>query len=791
MKTPRTVFFTKPGLWLSLLCTAALLLAGCGGAGDANQAANAGTGGSANIRVNGMLLAASAQQPVVTSGSDDAALISSQIATAPKTLETISFALGTSNANARSVKWQFGNDASDVVGGQLTQTAALSNGVISSVTVAFKTAGIKTVTSTLYSTADASGTPLSTETIRMYVAGATVIKTASITGVLNGNTNIVKDGNTEATSLVLSGSYSSDLGADYNVQVFDAGSLLGVATSTPANKTWTYTANNLSPGAHTFTAKVVRTADSAAGKASDEYIVSVGNTVTASNSTPNIWDEFTLTLSNVWNTVRGVVFSVVNSGTELADPNANYTASENNGVWGSISMAFKTSGLKTITAKFFDNTNGTGTQVDTSTVQVNVGVGSVTQTATITDVKDGTTSIADNGSTSNTKPTITGTVNTALGTYYKVNVYDGTSPLTGNMTYGNPRTSWTFTPTTPLSTGSRTLTAKVATFDGVVTGSTSNSWTFTVNKYSPVVKAGGGSYDKTECVLDTSTGLMWEGKPASGKRGNPALDPNGRFINQLNNTSNGNAQGYVNAVNSGAGLCGFTNWRLPTKEELSGIVDRTVATSPKVDVNWFPNTQSSYYWTSSPYVGSSYYAWYVDFSDGNVSNGGRDYNGYVRLVRDTQKYSQLSKASGGVYDKTECVLDKSTGLIWEGKPAAGTKRGSPALDPNGAYTNKESDSLTTNAQGYVNAVNSGTGLCGFTDWRLPTKDELLGIVDSTVATSPKVDVNWFPNTQSAIYWTSSPYVGSSDLAWVVNFNDGYDYSLNRSSNGSYYVRLVR
>ncbi|MCX8501042.1 MAG: DUF1566 domain-containing protein [Alphaproteobacteria bacterium] len=85
----------------------------------------------------------------------------------------------------------------------------------------------------------------------------------------------------------------------------------------------------------------------------------------------------------------------------------------------------------------------------------------------------------------------------------------------------------------------------------------------------------------------------------------------------------------------------------------------------------------------------------------------------------------------------------------------------------------------TNTVGYVNYVNR-IALCGFTDWRLPTLKELrvmyqhrevLGIVGG-----------W--------YWSSSPYVDYSDLAWGVSFNDGNvddcDFRYGRN-----HVRLVR
>ena len=75
MKTPRILFFQTPRIWLSLLFTASLLLAGCGGAGGgAGSVAGTGEGVSnSNIRVNGQLVSAQVQAPAVTSGSDDAA----------------------------------------------------------------------------------------------------------------------------------------------------------------------------------------------------------------------------------------------------------------------------------------------------------------------------------------------------------------------------------------------------------------------------------------------------------------------------------------------------------------------------------------------------------------------------------------------------------------------------------------------------------------------------------------------------------------------------------------------
>ena len=155
----------------------------------------------------------------------------------------------------------------------------------------------------------------------------------------------------------------------------------------------------------------------------------------------------------------------------------------------------------------------------------------------------------------------------------------------------------------------------------------------------------GGTYAKTECVKDSRTGLVWEGKTASGLRAG-----SNRYTN-YDSTSSGqkwdgsnptqaeidastNSIGYVKAVNASA-LCGFTDWRLPTPDELLEIVESSK--SPTIDTFWFPNTQTSYYWSSSPYVGFSGSAWSVLFYNGYVYCCDFRLNGNaVRLVRASQ-----------------------------------------------------------------------------------------------------------------------------------------------------------
>jgi hypothetical protein len=156
----------------------------------------------------------------------------------------------------------------------------------------------------------------------------------------------------------------------------------------------------------------------------------------------------------------------------------------------------------------------------------------------------------------------------------------------------------------------------------------------------------------------------------------------------------------------------------------------------------------------------------------------------MRANVNTLSYSLVSGPSGATYDRTECVKDNVTNLIWEGKPATGLRAGSAE------YTNY-GDGRVGDSSTYVAAVNAQT-LCGYSDWRLPTPDELQGLVDYSVAyPGPNIASDWFPNTTQYPYWTSTAasIVGIPNATWYVNFFDGYVFVNYRYL--SLNVRLVR
>ncbi len=73
-------------------------------------------------------------------------------------------------------------------------------------------------------------------------------------------------------------------------------------------------------------------------------------------------------------------------------------------------------------------------------------------------------------------------------------------------------------------------------------------------------------------------------------------------------------------------------------------------------------------------------------------------------------------------------------------------------------------------------------------WRLPTKDELLSLVDKSKK-KPLIDTNAFPGTPTAMFWATRPEVNDNLNAWIVNFGNGRVYG-NTGSKVPY-VRLVR
>ncbi len=92
---------------------------------------------------------------------------------------------------------------------------------------------------------------------------------------------------------------------------------------------------------------------------------------------------------------------------------------------------------------------------------------------------------------------------------------------------------------------------------------------------------------------------------------------------------------------------------------------------------------------------------------------------------------------------------------------------------------------------WSNAVNFCDDLvyAGHSDWRLPSRTELISLMDSTHKSPSLPDKHPFLDVRNSHYWSSTPHAGNTGFAWYVNLNYGYvsDYSIALS----FYVWPVR
>lgn len=151
-----------------------------------------------------------------------------------------------------------------------------------------------------------------------------------------------------------------------------------------------------------------------------------------------------------------------------------------------------------------------------------------------------------------------------------------------------------------------------------------------------------------ECLRDEQTGLVWELKTNNGGLQDRdweyswyqsnIVGPDELLGHQAptnancGGLSNCNSEVYAAAIN-GQAPCGFSDWRLPSVDELLTIINGD-SVSPALDSNYFPNHgTTALYWSNNSAATPIFYGWYVDLATGSVGTVSKDQLLSLRLVR--------------------------------------------------------------------------------------------------------------------------------------------------------------
>jgi hypothetical protein len=134
------------------------------------------------------------------------------------------------------------------------------------------------------------------------------------------------------------------------------------------------------------------------------------------------------------------------------------------------------------------------------------------------------------------------------------------------------------------------------------------------------------------------------------------------------------------------------------------------------------------------------------------------------------------------------VKDNNTGLMWQ-KCSIG-QNNDLSCSGTATFHNwfQASGTYNTSFNLYSQSVCGSLNLGGHSDWRLPTKKELISMVD--YAHGPTIRPAYFPNTDESLYWSSTTLASNPSYAWYLCIYDGY-VVCHGFKVDDYYVRCVR
>ncbi len=225
-----------------------------------------------------------------------------------------------------------------------------------------------------------------------------------------------------------------------------------------------------------------------------------------------------------------------------------------------------------------------------------------------------------------------------------------------------------------------------------------------------------------------------------------------------------------NAIALTSSFAAYSDWRLPSIDELASIVENTVA-APSINTSIFPSTPITKQWSSTHSPWANFAKWSVDFNTG-MSRGDQDKNNAysIRMVRGARTSVNGASTANFSDNGDGTVVHIKTALTWKRCPEGMSWSGQDCSGSIKKYVWADAFTLTSNHAGH-------------TDWRLPTNSELSSLVDHHAM--PAISTSIFPSSNSP-FWTST---SRFDDAWYIDFSSGSNTTINKTMPAN--VLMVR
>lgn len=278
-------------------------------------------------------------------------------------------------------------------------------------------------------------------------------------------------------------------------------------------------------------------------------------------------------------------------------------------------------------------------------------------------------------------------------------------------------------------------------------------------------------------VTDNLTGLIWApdaGTPSGACTGGKKDWPG--------------ALSYVACLNNNNYLS-RSDWRLPNINELESLINAEPANNAvwlKNPAQGFSNVQEEYYWSSTTLAGGSAQAWSVHMSEGHVVNRDKTENCWVWPVRGTTVAAGLWKTGQTTIYEVGDDGDLQSGTAWpipRFSAGTGTQAGCVTDNLTGVTWVRDLGGMMTWQEALDHV--KGLDLCGYTDWRLPNRRELRGLVhygEQNMATWLNAPPQGFSNVMANNYWSSTTFAKEPEEACYVRMSQGGEGGMDKDSH---------